>query len=173
MTAMTPFRHLLQEALHRVTGTVPNDLAPRPRALAHFLLESAGGDEVPDTEVLERIAAAYMAALRQAALERDGWRVVPLWEGDGRLLPSDDPNLQKETGTFYVQDHAYWLVDATGQEVYYVAEEYNPAIQTLTVMRMEGWQVELKPEWSLHFPGWTTAVWCRHRSWPARWTPRA
>jgi hypothetical protein len=172
MTPATPFRDLLDEALRRLTGAAPDDLPPAPRALARALLGLAAGDAAPGTEALERVAAAYVAALRRAALERDGWRVVPLWEGDGRLLPSDDPNLQKETGNFSVQDHAYWLVDQAGREVSYMAEEYNPAIQTLTVMRLEGWQVELKPEWSLHFPGWTTAVWCRHRSWPARWSPR-
>jgi hypothetical protein len=115
-------------------------------------------------------AAGHAANERALALAREGIRrrawtpTAPKSPGVRRDGPYRYWDMNRIAGW---HDHPYRLVAADGA-VIFVSEPYaltKTGLANLLRLEADGWHLLIRPEYALHFPGQTMAVWLRREPW--------
>ena len=119
--------------------------------------DTGSQDTLPEPE-------ATIARERQAAVIARGWRYM-----DFKPPRKSMAGIQRErlNARFWVYssfggiwDHAYRLVHRDGR-VLWVGEPYQlngTALEDIAKLREQGYDVEIRSDWAIHYPGCTVAV---------------
>lgn len=128
----------------------------RARALAASVRLDGLSDG--DLDDMERVALGMVVSLRHERMRRAGWKITE-WRRRGAPI-----DLDRHYGG--VVDHPYSIILKDGT-VAWVVEPYEAGPGELADLkgRLEPgeWKITVRPDWSLHFPANTTAVWIMRR----------
>jgi hypothetical protein len=132
--------------------------------LKQWVAELAGEDlrrwSDDDIGNLLRIGSAMMIAARSEKLRRWGFQARK-WDRSGPFVMKYPYGAWAVGDTDGVYDHGYVLRRPESGFKQYVVEPYQideVGIKRLATLADEGWQVEIAPRWSIHFPGDTMAI---------------